>query len=71
MSRHENMMFKCTYVVTKRNNVATNTFLQNHSLEPTLSLHREILSQPNSFISIDIMSRHKEICRDIFSCDLK
>ena len=34
MSRHKNMLFKCTYVTTKRNNVATNTFLQNQRLKP-------------------------------------
>ena len=36
MSRHKNMLFKFTYVATKRNNVATNTFLQNQSLELTV-----------------------------------
>ena len=65
------MLFKCTYVVTKRNNVSKNTFLQNQRLEPTLSLQREIMSRPNSFITIQIMSRHTELCRDILSRDFK
>ena len=64
MSRHKNVRFKCTYV-------ATNTFLQDQILAPIWLRHKEIMSQPSSVISLDITLRHKEICRDILSCDFK
>ena len=36
-----------------------------------MSRHKEIMSRPTSVISLDIMSQHKEICRDLLPCDFK
>ena len=64
-SRHKNVRFKCTYVAIWEINVTINTFLQDHILASIWLRHKEIISLPSSVISLDIMSRHKNVCRYI------